>query len=178
VLDFVTALGCKRIISDKGADAFATLDLTRRTCDLFNEAHTVAANNGLAFGIHNHWWEFQQVEGRLVYEVMLERLDAGIFFEIDTYWVQVTGLDPAQVVREFGPRAPLLHIKDGPGVRDEPQVAVGEGALDFPSIVQAGGDATGWLIVELDECATDMLAAVEKSYQYLVEEGLAHGRKS
>ncbi|MEE8390673.1 MAG: sugar phosphate isomerase/epimerase [Anaerolineae bacterium] len=175
VLDAMATFDCKRIISGKGPDSFKTPDLIKQTCDLFNEAQAVAAENGMVFGIHNHWWEFQQVEGRYIYQVMLEHLDPAIFFQIDTYWVQAAGPDPAQVVKELGPRAPLLHIKDGPAVRDEPQVAVGDGVLDFPSIVQAAGDAAEWLIVELDHCATDMLEAVEKSYQYLVGEGLARG---
>jgi hypothetical protein len=69
----------------------------------------------------------------------------------------------------------LLHIKDGPAVRGEPMVAVGDGVLDVPSIIQAGAGSTQWLIVELDACATDMMEAVEKSYDYLVGKGLARG---
>ncbi|HID86292.1 MAG TPA: sugar phosphate isomerase/epimerase [Anaerolineae bacterium] len=177
VLDFMAALGCKRLISMKGPESFETMDLVKQTCDLFNEAHAVAAENGLELGIHNHWWEFLQIEGRYAYRVMLEHLDPAIFFQIDTYWVQTAGLDPAQVVRELGPRAPLLHIKDGPAVKGEPQVAVGDGVLDVPRIIQAAEGTAEWLIVELDHCATDMMEAVEKSYQYLVGGGFAHGNK-
>ncbi len=178
VLDYMAAMGCQRIVSGKGPDSFATMHLIEQTCDLFNEAHAVAAENGLAFGIHNHWWEFLQVEGRYVYQVMLEHLDPGVFFELDTYWIKTAGVDPAKVVRELGPRAPLLHVKDGPAVRDEPHVAVGDGVLDLPGIVQAADGAAEWLIVELDHCATDMMEAVEKSYQYLIGGGLARGNKS
>ncbi|MFQ6102634.1 MAG: sugar phosphate isomerase/epimerase family protein [Anaerolineae bacterium] len=178
VLDFVAELGCQRIVSGKGPDSFETMDLVKQTCDLFNEAQAVAAQNGLTFGIHNHWWEFLRVEGRYVYQVMLERLDPAIFFEIDTYWVQTAGVDPAEAVKAFGPRAPLLHIKDGPAAKGEPHVAVGDGVLDFPRIVQAGEGTVEWLIVELDHCATDMMEAVERSYQYLVSGGLARGNKS
>lgn len=177
VLDVMAAFGCKRIISTKGPDRFETIALIQQTCDLFNEAHAVAAENGLAFGIHNHWWEFLQVEGRYVYRVMLDHLEPAIFFEIDTYWVETAGVDPAEVVRELGPRAPLLHIKDGPAVKDEPQVAVGDGVLDVPGIVQAAEGSAEWLIVELDRCATDMMEAVERSYQYLVGGGFARGNK-
>jgi sugar phosphate isomerase/epimerase len=177
VLDFMAVMKCKRLVSGKGPESFETLDLIRETCDLFNEACAVAAQNGLEFGIHNHWWEFLQVEGRYVYHLMLEQLDPAISFEIDTYWVQTAGLNPAQVLMELGPRVPLLHIKDGPAARDVAQVAVGEGVLDVPGIIQAAGDNTKWLIVELDHCATDMLKAVEDSYRYLVEEGLGHGRQ-
>jgi sugar phosphate isomerase/epimerase len=177
VLDFMAALGSNRLFSGKGAKDFETINLIKQTCDLFNEAHAVAAENGISFGIHNHWWEFQQVDGRYVYQVMLEHLDPGVLFQLDTYWIQAAGVDPTQVVREFGARAPSLHIKDGPAVRNVPQVAVGEGVLDFPSIIQAAEDTAEWLVVELDDCATDMLEAVNKSYSYLVGEGLARGRK-
>ena len=177
VLDFAATFGCQRIIAGRGPDSYATLDLIKQTCDLFNEAQAIAAENGMTLGIHNHWWEFHQIKGRYVYRVMLEHLDPAIFFQVDTYWVQTAGLDPAQVVKELGPRAPSLHIKDGPAVKGEPHVAVGDGVLDFVSIVQTAEGTVEWLVVELDHCATDMLKAVEKSYQYLVEKELARGNK-
>jgi sugar phosphate isomerase/epimerase len=152
------------------------MDLIKQTCDLFNQAQAVADENGMTLGYHNHWWEFRRIEDRYIYQVMLEYLDPAILFQIDTYWVQTAGVDPAQVVKELGPRASLLHIKDGPAVEREPQVAIGDGVLDFPAIIQAAGDTAEWLIVELDHCATDMLEAVEKSYRYLVREGLARGK--
>ena len=45
--------------------------------------------------------------------------------------------------------------------------AVGDGKLDIPGILEASADHAEWLIVELDNCATDMMTAVEKSYKYL-----------
>jgi hypothetical protein len=54
-------------------------------------------------------------------------------------------------------------------------VAVGDGVMDVPSIVQAGAGSTEWMIVELDACATDMMDAVERSCAYLVSKGLARG---
>jgi sugar phosphate isomerase/epimerase len=177
VLDFMGIMGSERIVSGKGPDDFKTVDQIRRTCDLFNQAQAVAAENGMAFGVHNHWWEYLKVEGRYVYQVMLEYLEPGVFFELDTYWIQTAGVDPVGVVRELGSRAPLLHIKDGPAVKDEPMQAIGDGVLDFPAIVEAGEETVEWHIVELDRCATDMLEAVERSYQYMVDEGLARGKR-
>ncbi|MCK5734174.1 MAG: sugar phosphate isomerase/epimerase, partial [Candidatus Latescibacteria bacterium] len=150
----------------------------KAACDRFNEASAVAVEHGMTFGIHNHWWEFLQVEGRYVYQVMLEHLTPEVFFEVDTYWVKTAGVDPAAVVRELGVRAPLLHIKDGPCTKEAPMTAVGEGVVDFRSIVEAAGETAEWMIVELDRCATDMMEAVATSYTYLIEEGLARGNKS
>jgi len=107
------------------------------------------------------------VDGRYVYHVMLEELDPSVLFELDTYWIQTAGCDPAAVVKEFGARAPLLHIKDGPAVKEEPMQALGTGAMDIPALLEAGAGNVEWVIVELDRCATDMTEAVRKSYQYL-----------
>ena len=104
-------------------------------------------------------------------------MEPDIFFEIDTYWAKTAGLDPVKVVAELRERAPLLHIKDGPAVKGEPMVAAGEGNMDFPAITQAAGGVPEWWVVELDACATDMLEAVEKSYDYLTGHNLATGKR-
>lgn len=177
VLGIAQAYGLTRIVAGKGPDDFKTLDDVKRTCAEFNEIGRWAADNGLAFGVHNHWWEYLAVAGRPVYRVMHELIDPSVFFQVDIYWVQVGGQDPAAVVAELGDRARLLHVKDGPAEnRDQLMTAVGAGALDIPAIIQAGAGSVEWLIVELDRCATDMMAAVEQSYRYLTQEGLGHGR--
>jgi sugar phosphate isomerase/epimerase len=176
VLETMAAIGCGRIVSGLGREQFATVALIRQSCERFNEAQRVAAAHGLSFGIHNHWWEFQAVAGRPVYEYMLEWLEPDVSFELDIYWIQTAGADAAGIVKRFGRRAPLLHVKDGPAVQDAPMTAVGQGTLDIPGIVAAGRGATEWLIVELDHCATDMMTAVAESYGYLVNEGLGHGK--
>ncbi len=164
--DTLAAIGCQRIVSGFGEDNFKTLDDTKRSCDVFNQAYAEAKARGIAFAIHNHWWEYLLVEGKYPYQVMLERLDPGIQLEIDTYWVKVGGVDPVKAIKESGKRATLLHIKDGPATMAEPMQAIGEGIVDIPAILKAATH-TEWLIVELDRCATDMAEAVAKSVKYL-----------
>jgi sugar phosphate isomerase/epimerase len=173
VLDFAGQFGLSWLVSMHGPNDFKKIDQIRHICDQYNQAAAVAAQRNLRLAYHNHWWEFQMVEGRLAFDVMLEHLDPTVGFEIDTYWVQTAGHDPAAVVQRLGERAPLLHIKDGPATVEDPMVAVGQGVLDFPAIIAAASGAQ-WLIVELDRCATDMLVAVEQSHRYLVQEGLGH----
>ncbi len=176
VLDYMATVGCKLMFPSTNRAKFDTIDGVKEVCDQFNEGHAIATENGITVGVHNHWWEFQQVNGQNAFEVMLERLDPGVVFQVDTYWVKTAGVDPVQMIKELGPRAPSLHIKDGPAVKDEMQVAAGDGVMDFPSIVQAAKGTAKWLVVELDWCATDMLETVEKSYNYLTGAGLAHGK--
>ncbi len=178
VLDEAQIIGAKWIISGLGESDFSSEDAIQRSCEKFNRAQEAAASLGLRFGIHNHWWEFNKIGERFIFQIMQEYLLPEIFFEVDTYWAQTAGADPAAVVAELGKRAPLLHIKDGPAKKGVPMTAVGDGVLDFHKIAEAGSEHIQWMIVELDACATDMSEAVQKSYSYLIREGLARGKKN
>ena len=175
-LETAEALGIDRLVAGQGRDQFGSKDEIKASCDRFNEAADVCRSNGLTFGIHNHWWEFVEVDGARVYKHMLDHLEDGIEFQIDAYWVQTAGADPASVIGELGPRVPLVHLKDGPCTCEADMQALGEGATDFDSIVKAAGDHVEWWIVELDRCATDMMEAVVKSHAFLTENGFARGR--
>jgi sugar phosphate isomerase/epimerase len=170
------ALGIERVVAGIGRDQFGSADQIKASCDKFNEASANCVEKGFTFGIHNHWWEFLEIEGKLAYKQMLDYLAPEIFFQIDAYWVQTAGPDPADVIAELGSRAPLIHVKDGPCTREADMQALGEGVTDFKRLVDAGADNVDWWIVELDRCATDMMEAVEKSYAFLTDGGYASGR--
>ena len=179
VIDTLGALNCPRLLLPwQPPELFKSTDGIRRVCDLLNEAAPIAKANGFSIGYHNHWFEYELVNNQLAADLMLEQLDPSIFLEVDVYWVQTAGQNPAEVVRRLGRRAPLLHIKDGPCQLEMPMTAVGEGVMDIPGVIAASGSSAEWLIVELDHCATDMLEAVQKSYDYLTTKGLAHGTKN
>lgn len=171
--EIANAYELERIIMP-GLDRWETLDAVKASADRYNEAYRACAAEGFQFGLHNHWWEWVNIDGKVAFDVLVEHLDPNIFLEIDVYWVQVGGADPVAKVAELADRAPLLHIKDGPATREAAMVAVGDGVVDIPAIIKAG--KADWLVVELDRCDTDMATAVEKSFTYLTREGLGHGR--
>ncbi len=181
VLDTIAALGCKYLVVPwLPAEQFQTPDQIKSVCERLNQANAVARENSLTLLYHNHWWEFTPsaaLGGKTPFDLMVDQLDPTVGFEFDLYWTKTGGSDPLKVVTEFGSRAPLLHIKDGPAVTDQPMTAVGDGTLDYKSIIGAGEATTQWLIVELDRCATDMLEAVRKSAAYLTQNGLGRGNK-
>lgn len=188
MLEIAETFNCRKMVwhgwpEDK---RYSSYDGTRELVDIYNESSHFAKTNGLQFGLHNHWWEYRnKINGRFVYEVLLESLEPDIFFEIDTYWVKVAGHDPAEIVAKFGKRAPLLHIKDGPARwtdslpsdNPEPMVAVGKGSQNFPAVVRAARGNTEWMIVEMDVTATDVFEAIRDSYEYLVKNKLARGKR-
>ncbi len=178
-LDTAAAVGAQTIvIPSMPRERFHSADDIKKVCDELNAANVLARQNHFTLAYHNHEFEFAAVDGKLGHDWMKQSLDPSIQFELDVYWIRAAGIDPAQIVKTLGNRAPLLHIKDGPAVRGQPMVALGEGIIDLPDVVQAGNGHTAWLIVELDQCATDMMTAVEKSYRYLVEKGLGRGKAS
>lgn len=167
IMDNIKLLGCDYIVSGKGQADYKTADMIKKNCDEFNAAAAEAKKSGLKLALHNHWWEFENIDGVPVYKAMLKHLSPDVLFEIDTYWVKVGGKDPVSVLKEIGNRAPLLHIKDGSGVKgDFNMKAAGGGVMDFKPIFQEAKNAE-WLICELDACETDMLEAVRESCVYI-----------
>jgi sugar phosphate isomerase/epimerase len=168
VFDAVAAIGTDLAIIPGGIahEEFTTLEGLQRTADLLGGFAAKAAERGIRIGYHNHWWEIEpRFEGRTALEVLSTLLAPEVFLEVDTYWAQVGGADAAELLRTLGDRVLALHVKDGPGGKDEPHVAVGKGVIDVPSILAAAPHAER--IVELDSCATDIFEAVAESHAYL-----------
>jgi len=176
VLEAMEAIDCKRLVSGKGPDDFKTVDLVKKTCEIFNEVNSVCKDKGLKFGIHNHWWEFMKIDDTYVYELMLKYLDPDIEFQLDTYWIKTAGVDPVKVIRQLAKRVNSLHIKDGPCVKNEPMTAIGKGKMNFPPIIKEAEKSAEWLIVEIDRCKTDMTEAVTQSFNFLVNKKLGYGK--
>lgn len=177
IVDTESILGNKRIISGFGPNDLATPDDRKRAADKFALACDVLKPFGMTFGFHNHWWEFFEADGKYAYDVLMEGAPSA-FSELDVYWAAYGKADPVAVVKKYASRIPLLHIKDGPLEEGKPHTAVGSGALYVGDIIAAADPSVlKWLIVELDDCATDMFEAVVQSYDYLTREGLGAGNK-
>ncbi|MCS7060329.1 MAG: sugar phosphate isomerase/epimerase [Anaerolineae bacterium] len=177
IIDTANTLGYTRHVAGFGPDRFTTKAETLKCAEIAQNAAELLKGSGVTFGLHNHWWEFdKRFDGQYPHEILMAAAP-DCFAQIDTYWVKVGGADPAAILRQYGARAPLLHIKDGPGVKEQSMTAVGAGIMDWPAILSAAADTTEWLIVELDVCDTDMFEALAESYHYLVHNGFARGRK-
>jgi sugar phosphate isomerase/epimerase len=131
-----------------------------------NSAGAIARDHGLRFGLHNHWWEFEPIEGERPIRLLRESLHPEIFWQLDVYWAQTGGADPAAMVVELGTRLGSLHLKDGPAVHGEPMTALGRGKVDIPGILRALAHPAD-RVIELDECATDPLEAARQGLAHL-----------
>lgn len=130
-------------------------------------------NAGMQFGYHHHAFEFARLGGARVMDRLIAETDPDAFhFIVDTYWLQVGGVNPADFIRNLGDRAEAIHFKDL-SINPEKDFAqemaeVGEGNLDWDSII-AACEAAGakWALVEQDTCKGDPFEDLKKSYGYL-----------
>ncbi len=148
---------------------WASVEDIAATAAQLNDAATVAAGYGLRVGYHNHWFEVEtDFDGRTGLEVLAEHLDPAVVLEVDTYWVAVGGQDPAALLERLGERVQLIHLKDGAVDRDPTsQVAVGAGRMNIEGVLQAAS-MVETVVVELDDSAGDLFAAIEDSRRFLL----------
>ncbi|MFF3789245.1 sugar phosphate isomerase/epimerase family protein [Streptomyces sp. NPDC001981] len=168
VYDAVAVLGTDLAIIPAGFahEEFTHLDGLRRTADRLNALSVQAAQHGIRLGYHNHWWEVApRIEGRHALEILAELLDPEVFLEVDTYWAAVAGADVPALLNRLGRRVLALHVKDGPGVQDRANTAVGQGIMPVADILAASPDAHR--IVELDSCDGDVYEALANSHAHL-----------
>lgn len=123
---------------------------------------------------HNHDFEFVKIDGEYALDNLYQTIPADLLqCEIDTCWVNVAGENPADYVRKYTGRAPVVHLKDFimPGKKpahmyeligvdktaeDNDDIfefrPLGLGVQNFSEIIKAAEDAgSKWLIVEQDQ---------------------------
>lgn len=178
VVETAGALGYKSVITGKGPETFKSLDLVKAAAEECASAAELLKSHGLQLVYHNHWWEMDRLDGRSGLDILLE-LAADLKVQIDVYWASNFGVvDVPALVGKYAGRLPIIHLKDGPLLKGRPQTAVGSGKMDIPACVEATDpNVLEWLVVELDDCATDMMEAVRESHRYLTGLGLVRGRQ-
>jgi sugar phosphate isomerase/epimerase len=150
---------------------------------------------GIGLYYHNHHIEFAKFDGKYMLDVIAENSPA-MGMEIDVHWVQRGGLDPVRTLEKYAGRTAMVHLKDYrigqmpessfgmlesgdfsgfmAEFRNVVQFAeVGEGNLDFPSIIPAAQAAGAqYMLVEQDELyGRTVWDALQTSYDNLTAMG-------
>jgi sugar phosphate isomerase/epimerase len=131
-------------------------------------------NNGLQFIYHNHNVEFAKYGDKTGMDILFEESDPEVFdFEIDTYWIQAGGADPAEWIRKVNNRMNVVHFKDMTVDGWDPLMAeVGEGNLNWERIIAACKEnEVEWACVEQDICPGDPFDSLEISLNNLKKMG-------
>lgn len=171
VADTAGALGCRFIAYPFPHVPLETLDQVFALADDLSRAGEALRSRGQLLTYHNHALEFRKLGGKCILDWLYERTDPVMLHgELDTYWVQAGGGDPAGYCARLSGRLPLLHLKDyAITPENEPiTAALGEGNLNLRTILREA-DAAGceWYIVEQDRCLTDPFVEIATSLRYL-----------
>jgi sugar phosphate isomerase/epimerase len=117
---------------------YSSMDVLKKTCASINKAAEVAKESGLKMGYHNHAFEFEQVEGQVMFDVMLKELDAKLVsIEMDIFWVVNAGQDPIAYFEKYPGRFTQWHVKDMDKSDKNRNADVGTGTIDWKKIFAA-----------------------------------------
>ncbi len=135
VLDYQQEIGNTQIGCDIEFYPPGDRDYVLRRAEFFNDVGRLCAERGMRFYYHNHYQEFQLVDGVPVYEMILENTDPElVFVEMDTYWVYRGGQDPIAWMQRYPDRIILLHQKDFPASTDQP-LNLYDGVVDIDGVI-------------------------------------------
>ena len=149
---------------------------------------------GIQLLYHNHDFEFVKIGEEYALDVLYSTVPEDLLkTEIDTCWVNVAGVNPAEYIEKYDGRSPVVHLKDfkktegkqgklyeligieDEGAEEEDEDAftfmpVGHGMQDIPAILGACEKVGAqWVVVEQDSPAKGdtPLNSVTLSREYL-----------
>lgn len=197
VIAYHQAIGCKYIavpyLDDQtrpGAPGFAhAIAVIDKFGRLLKEA-------GMTLLYHNHDFEFVTMSGMYGLDFLYEAIPADYLqTELDICWVKYAGENPADYIRKYAGRCPIVHLKDFVGRKEEGSTPyaligldenekkdtqafefrpVGFGCQNVEEVLNAGIESGAqWFIVEQDQSVgRTPLEAAEMSIGTLKKLGL------
>jgi sugar phosphate isomerase/epimerase len=134
-----------------------------------NLAADRAKRAGLKLAYHNHDFEFANIEGTSLYEVLLKETNPELVsLEMDLYWVVRSGQDPIQWFEKYPGRFHMVHVKDMDKGQPELNTEVGKGSIDFKKIfAKAKLAGIKHYIVEQENFKIDPYESITESSRYL-----------
>jgi sugar phosphate isomerase/epimerase len=169
VVDEALLCGTRDIICPFWAAAhFQSAQACRTIGTELNEIGARLRGMGFRFHYHNHAHEITLHENRPGIDWLMDAASPeNLCFESDVYWVHAGGQDPAKMIRDYGRRIRLLHIKD--------EMEIGSGPVDFPAVF-AAADSVGaaeWYVIEVEKYNHAPLESVRLSFEQMKAWGRA-----
>jgi sugar phosphate isomerase/epimerase len=170
-IDWAREIGMTQmIVATLGGSRTPTMDEVKKAADEYNGIAAVAARSGIQQGLHNEGFESASVDGRRVYDVLLELLDP----KLVKFQFQMSTIGQGLVAAEYFTRHPgrffSMHIQDidmnapiPEGGRGRPQTSVGKGSIDWAKTFQAArtGGVKNYFVEQNMELTKASVAALK-----------------
>ncbi len=153
-------------------------DVIKKLGDTLNKAGEFCNKAGLKLCYHNHAFEFEPSGDGTLLDILMKTADPKLVsLELDIMWAQVAGVKPVDVLKKYGKRVALMHLKNvaagTPQAFNEkiPRAAfreVGNGSIEIPAVLKAAQSVgVKHFFVEQDQTPGDPLDSLKQSYEYL-----------
>jgi sugar phosphate isomerase/epimerase len=154
------------------------VEVLKKLGDTLNRAGEICSKTGLCLAYHNHAFEFEPAGQGTLLDVLMQTADPKLVsLELDIMWSQVAGVDPVSVLKRYGKRVTLMHLKNvskdvqqqyNEKVPREAFKEVGNGSIDIAAVLKAAHESgVQHYFVEQDQTPGDPLTSLTASYQYL-----------
>lgn len=137
---------------------------------ILNETAEKLKKYNMKIAYHNHAFEFKRVNGKCVYDILIENTSKEVEFIVDTYWLRFAKVSIIEYLEKLTGRVSILHLKDYKKKMGLPFMCeVGGGELSFMDIL-ATAERIGvkYAVIEQD-FSLRPYKALEKSMKYLQE---------
>jgi sugar phosphate isomerase/epimerase len=147
-----------------------TIGNYQKSAEMFNQAGEQCKKSGIKFGYHNHESEYDTVDGKVLYDVLLDNTKPElVHMEMDLGWVIAAGKDPLAYFAKYPGRFPLWHLKDM-NRSEKKSVEFGKGAVDIIGLMkQAKQAGMKYYFIEQEEYAVTAFDSLEYDYNWLAE---------
>jgi len=167
-LDIARMLGHEYLIVPSfTSETTRSLDDWREWADHFNTAGAVARRHGIWLAFHNEAEHMKPIDGKIPYDVFVERLDPSVVrLQLDTGNMLIGGGDPMQYLARYRDRYWTFHLKDVVADRSH-DTELGTGIFDFKRFLAAIPDLAKKPCHIEQENGRDELASARMDFEYL-----------
>ncbi len=170
VIEDAHYLGQRYIVCPYLQDSERTsLDDYKATIDLLNTSGTKCKTAGITFAYHNHAFEFEELEGQIPMELIIEQTDPEMVqMELDIYWSTKAGRDTFELFNKYPNRFILWYVKDMSKTKEDETTFIGGGSIDYPEVFKnAQNSGMEYFFVEQEHYPIPVFEGLKKSYDYL-----------
>jgi len=171
-VEFEQTLGNKFLIVPGLAEEYrSSFEAWKRTAGVFNEIAQRLEPYGLYTGYHNHFIEFEEIDGETAWDVFAKNTDPRVVLQMDSGNCMHGGGDPLAFIERYPGRSPTVHLKEYAAGYDK--ALIGEGDTDWArlfELCETIGD-TEWYIVEQESYALPPMECVKACVDNLRQMG-------
>lgn len=155
------------IVPSLTTDTSQTLDDWREWAERFNQAGAVARRAGIWLAFHNEPDHMRPIDGRVPYDVFVERTDPAVVrHQLDVGNMALGGADALAYLTRYRDRYWSFHLKDVVADRTH-DTELGTGVLDLRRILAAIPDVDAKPCYVEQEGSADSVASARRNFEFL-----------